>query len=125
MNKKGMQQERNLVKFLNNKGYVSFRVPGSGGGTNRPLPDVMAGNGKNHYAIEFKSSNGDYIHIPSKKIYNLRVFCEGFGAIPIVCAKFSYLNYFFIHIDKLRYTKDLNYKISREQVMNSKSSYFC
>jgi len=125
MSKKGMQQERNLVNYLNGKGYTSLRVAGSGAGTSRPLPDVLAGNTKDYYAIELKTSSKNFIYIKREQVDGLKEFSRNFGAVPLVCVKFSYMNYFFIPIDKLGVTDGLNYKISREQVLNSKSSYFC
>lgn len=113
--KKGINQERELVKWLYEKGYTAVRIAGSGGGTKRPSTDILAGDGAYHYAIELKSSNKDVIYIKHEQIRQLKEFASGFGAIPLVCANFSYLNYVFAQPDKLSTTDCLNYKITRAQ----------
>jgi Holliday junction resolvase len=36
-----------------------MRAPASGGATKKPLPDVIAGNGKIYLAIEVKSTSSE------------------------------------------------------------------
>ena len=49
MAKKGSAEERDLVHKLWNKKFAAMRAPASGGATKRPLPDVLAGNGKIYF----------------------------------------------------------------------------
>lgn len=123
MAKKGMQQERNLVRYLNNKGYTAVRVAGSGAGTKRPTPDILASDGNKCYAIELKSSSKDLIYIDKNQVNGLKEFSYSFGAIPLLCVNFTYMDYYFISINRLTLSKGLNYKISRQEAKNNKISF--
>ena len=116
--KKWIRKERDLVKILENKGYSAVRVVGSGGGTERPLPDILTGNAKNIYGIELKSSSKNVIYIEKHQIQNLKKFCENFGAIPIICIKFNYIKYTFIKISNLTKTDKGNFKITKKALLN-------
>jgi len=122
--KQGLKQERELVKLLYKRGFMALRCAGSGAGTNRPLPDVMAGNRWMCYGIEVKSSSADRIWIKDSQLDDLKTFCEGFGAVPRVCVKFSYLPFAFFKIDDLLLTREGNRTISREQVAERLSAGF-
>ena len=124
MTKKGMQQERNLVRYLNNKGYPAVRVAGSGAGTKRPTPDILICDGRNHYAVELKSSSQNMIYISKDQVDNLKEFSDLFKAVPLICANFTYMNYCFFPIDRLTVTDGLNYKISRLEAKNNKKQLF-
>lgn len=113
--KKGIKQERELVNWLFNRGYMAVRVAGSGGGTKRPAPDIICGDGVYQYVIELKSSNKDTIYLKDEQKRELEEFAQGFGATPLFCANFSYLNYVFVRPDKLSVTDGMNYKITRAQ----------
>ena len=116
--KRGIKQERDLVNWLYDKGFQALRCAGSGAGTKRPLPDIMAGNQYFSYGIELKSSNQDYIRIADSQIEGLKYFCAGFGAVPIVCANFTRLPYAFFNINEIPLTRNGHYKITRDFVEN-------
>ena len=59
MAKKGSAEERDLVHKLWERDFAAMRAPASGGATKKPLPDVVAGNGKLYLAIEAVS----YTHL--------------------------------------------------------------
>ncbi|MDD1763892.1 MAG: Holliday junction resolvase, partial [Methanobacteriaceae archaeon] len=88
MSKKGSREERELVKMLWDADCAAMRAPASGGATKKPLPDIIAGNGKIYLAIEVKSSSKDRIYINSQKIDALLEFSNIFGAQPYLGAKF-------------------------------------
>lgn len=112
--KNGFNKERDLVDFLLNHGYEAVRVAGSGAGTKRGLPDIIAGNSKAIYAIELKSSSKDNIHIRQEQLKGLIDFSKGFGAIPVVAVKFYRVPYAFLSMNDLRFSKAGNVNISRE-----------
>lgn len=114
MSKKGSIEERDLVKKLWDAGFAAMRAPASGGATKKPLPDVLAGNGKLYLAIEVKSSRQDHIYIDKEKIDNLIEFSNIFGATPYVGAKFIRKKWRFIKLDDLHVTRSNNYRVNTD-----------
>ncbi|MGZ7116894.1 MAG: Holliday junction resolvase Hjc [Methanobacterium sp.] len=111
MNKKGSRVERELVKMLWDADCAAMRAPASGGATKKPLPDIIAGNGKIYLAIEVKTTSADYIYITSEKIAGLKEFSQIFGAEPYLGAKFKNKKWRFVHVDDLLKTRGENYKV--------------
>ena len=114
MSKKGSREERELVKMLWEADCAAMRAPASGGATKKPLPDVIAGNGKVYLAIEVKSTSSERIYINSEKIDALLEFSGIFGAKPYVGAKFKREKWRFVCIDDLKKTKQENYRLDKE-----------
>ncbi|MBE6488954.1 MAG: Holliday junction resolvase [Methanosphaera stadtmanae] len=112
MSKKGSVEERDLVNRLWDAGFAAMRAPASGGATKRPLPDVLAGNGKIYLAIEVKSTRQEHIYIDNEKIKNLIEFSQIFGATPYVGAKFIRKKWRFIKLEDLHVTKSENYRVN-------------
>jgi Holliday junction resolvase len=90
---------------------AAMRAPASGGATKKPLPDIIAGNGKVHLAIEVKTTAADYIYIDSDKINGLKEFSQIFGAEPYLGAKFKNKKWRFVRLDDLFKTRGENYKV--------------
>lgn len=114
MSKTGSVEERDLVNKLWDAGFAAMRAPASGGATKRPLPDVLAGNGKLYLAIEVKSTRQDHIYIDNEKITNLIEFSEIFGATPYVGAKFIRKPWRFIKLEDLHVTRSNNYRVNTD-----------
>jgi len=114
MSKTGSKEERDLVNKLWNAGFAAMRAPASGGATKRPLPDVLAGNGKLYLAIEVKSSKQDHIYIDNEKITNLVEFCDIFGAVPYIGAKFIRKPWRFVKLEDLHVTRSNNYRVNTD-----------
>lgn len=114
MSKKGSREERELVKMLWDADCAAMRAPASGGATKKPLPDVIAGNGKIYLAIEVKSSSAEKIYIDSAKIKALQEFSSTFGAVPYVGAKFKREKWRFISLEHLYITRNENYRVDKE-----------
>ena len=112
MSKKGSVEERDLVNMLWNAGFAAMRAPASGGATKRPLPDVLAGNGKLYLAIEVKSSRQEHIYIDNEKITNLIEFSNIFGATSYVGVKFIRKPWRFIKLEDLHITRSNNYRVN-------------
>ncbi len=111
MNKKGSRVERELVKMLWDAECAAMRAPASGGATKKPLPDIIAGNGKVYLAIEVKTTSADYIYIDSDKIKGLKEFSQIFGAEPYLGAKFKNKKWRFVRINDLIKTRGENFKV--------------
>lgn len=111
--KNGFDKERDLVDFLLFNGYEAVRVAGSGAGTKRGLPDIIAGKQTVKYAIELKSSTKNDIYIKKDQIKGLINFSNVFGAIPVIAIKFKCLPYSFMSVNDLPVLNSGNYKITR------------
>ncbi len=111
---KGDRRERELVNVLDDDGFAVMRAPASGSATERELPDVLAGNGEQFYALEAKSSNGDPIYLKQEKIEGLEYFASNYRAVPTVAARFDYEPWYFLHPDWLYRTRSGNYRVKKE-----------
>ncbi|MWG36500.1 Holliday junction resolvase Hjc [Halomarina oriensis] len=88
-NTKGTRRERELVTLLDALGMALMRAPASGSSTDRPLPDVLAGNGGVFVAIEAKASAGQPIYLDEEEVEALEYFAENFGARALVGVRFD------------------------------------
>jgi Holliday junction resolvase len=114
-NEKGDRRERELVNELDAAGFAVMRAPASGSATARELPDVLAGNGDEFYAIEAKSSAGDPIYLTGEEIYALvHVFAKNFGATPRIAVRFDREDWYFFHPDAVHKTDGGNYRVKKE-----------
>jgi Holliday junction resolvase len=88
-NAKGDRVERQLVNVLDGLGWALMRAPASGSATSRELPDVLAGNGEDFYALEVKASSAKPIYLDGKEVSDLEYFAESFGAEARIAVKFD------------------------------------
>ncbi len=113
-NAKGDRRERELVNKLDEAGFAVMRAPASGSATERELPDVLAGDGEQFYAIEAKSSAGDPIYLDGEEVYALVYFSRNFGAKPRIGVRFDREDWYFFHPDDLYKTDGGNYRVKKE-----------
>ncbi len=116
-NAKGDRRERELVNLLDEAGFAVMRAPASGSATTRELPDVLAGDGNEFYAIEAKSSAGNPIYLDGEEVYGLVYFSRNFGAKPRVAARFDHQDWYFFHPDDLYQTDGGNYRVRKETAL--------
>ena len=112
--KKGSAEERDLVHKLWERNFAAMRAPASGGATKRPLPDVVAGNGKLYLAIEVKTTTKDKIYIDEDQIDALLEFSKIFGAKPYIGVKFKYTKWLFLEPENAERTRNGNYKVEKD-----------
>ena len=117
MAKKGSAEERDLVHKLWERNFAAMRAPASGGATKRPLPDVLAGNGKLYLAIEVKTTTKDKVYIDSAQIDELCDFSKIFGATAYIGVRFKYTKWLFIEPERTPRTKNGNYKVEKDYVL--------
>jgi len=110
---KGDRRERELVNRLDEAGFAVMRAPASGSATHRELPDVLAGDGSQFYAIEAKSSAGDPIYLDGEEVSALVYFARNFGAKPRIGVRFDREDWYFFHPDDLYTTDGGNYRVKR------------
>lgn len=128
-NKKGDRRERELVNSIHATDFVVMRAPASGAATERELPDVLAGDTENFYAVEAKSSSGDPIYIPGAEVDALYTFANAFGAEARIGVKFD-LKYgdpaygddnrpgwYFFDPEDLYVTDGGNYRVKKETAL--------
>ena len=116
-NRKGDRRERELVNELDAMGFAVMRAPASGSATERDLPDVLAGDGEQFYAIEAKSSAGDPIYLSGEEVESLIYFARNFGAKARVAARFDREDWYFFHPGDLHVTDGGNYRVKKETAL--------
>lgn len=116
-NRKGDRRERELVNRLDDAGFAVMRAPASGSATERDLPDVLAGNGENFYAIEAKSSSGNPIYLDGQEVKALRFFAENFGAEPRIGIRFDDHEWAFFDPDDLYQTDGGNFRVKLQKAI--------
>jgi Holliday junction resolvase len=116
-NEKGDRRERELVNALDEAGFAVMRAPASGSATERELPDVLAGDGGDFYAVEAKSSSGDPIYLSGEEIEALVYFSQNFGAKPRVGVRFDREDWYFFHPGDLYTTDGGNYRVKKETAL--------
>jgi Holliday junction resolvase len=115
--RKGNRRERELVNALDDAGFAVMRAPASGAATERELPDVLAGNGDDFYAIEAKSSSGRPIYLEGEEVENLVFFARNFGAKPRIAVRFDREDWFFFHPGDLYTTDKGSYRVKKETAL--------
>jgi Holliday junction resolvase len=116
-NRKGERRERELVNRLDDAGFAVMRAPASGAATERDLPDVLAGNGTDFYAIEAKSSSGSPIYLDAAEVDALEYFAENFGAAPRIGVRFDEEEWSFFDPADLYRTDGGNYWVKFEKAI--------
>jgi Holliday junction resolvase len=116
-NSKGDRRERELVNKLDEAGFAVMRAPASGSATERDLPDVLAGDGEQFYAIEAKSSSGDPIYLDGEEVESLLYFSQNFGARARIGVRFDREDWYFFHPGDLYTTDGGNYRVKKETAL--------
>ncbi|MFB6194701.1 MAG: Holliday junction resolvase Hjc [Haloplanus sp.] len=116
-NRKGDRRERELVNELDAAGFAVMRAPASGSATDRDLPDVLAGDGEQFYAIEAKSSAGDPIYLSGEEVESLIYFAQNFGASARIAVRFDREDWYFFHPGDLHVTDGGNYRVKKETAL--------
>lgn len=105
------------MNALDEAGFAVMRAPASGAATERELPDVLAGNGEEFYAIEAKSSSGRPIYLEGEEVENLVYFARNFGAKPRIAVRFDREDWFFFHPGDLYTTDKGSYRVKKETAL--------
>ncbi len=114
MANKGYKKELELVHMLWDAGFAVVRTPASGSVSKKPLPDMIAGNGRKYIAVEAKATKSDYIYLDEDEVKNLKEFSRIFGAEPLIGARFDHMKWAFFNPDSLSQTQRGAYKINRK-----------
>ena len=126
----GSHYERELVNVMDAMGYEVIRVPTSGGGTERELPDLIAGKRGDVYVIEAKYRSTSTIYLSSEEIAALEKFADKFGAYPLIGVRFrlehgdpAYGNddrsgWYVLPVKTLYQTDGGNYRVKKETALD-------
>lgn len=98
--RKGYKKEWELFHFLWKKGFAVARVAGSGS-TSMPACDLIAGNKKEKWAIEVKSTKNSKVYINKNQIKELLEFSEKFGLEPVIFVKFFRKGWYLFNLKDL------------------------
>jgi len=112
--KKGDRLERELVNMFDDEGFASIRIPASGGATKRELPDILAGDGNNTYAIEAKGRKDGPIYLDWKEIMDLLVFSNRMGVKARIGARYNREDWRFYHPAELYITDSCSRRVDYE-----------
>lgn len=120
------QYERELVRSLHACGFGVMRCPSSGSATDRPLPDVIAGqksfgryghpehDKSDAWAIELKTTSKTTAYVKKTEAEGLWTFADRFGATPYMAARFKggkRTPYYLVPLDDCRMTDSGNYGV--------------
>lgn len=119
---KGDRRERELVNALDDAGFAVMRAPASGSATQRELPDVLAGNGEEFFAIEVKSSSEKPIYLTGEEVEALIYFSRNFGANARIGVRFDREDWYFFHPGELHVTDGGNYRVKKEYARSDGTS---
>lgn len=90
MANQGRRKEREFIKEMADEGVPIVKMPSSGSGTSRELPDFMMRLNGKLMAGEHKYSNSsDYLYMQSEKIEDLEKFCDDWKAEPVVVGRWA------------------------------------
>jgi Holliday junction resolvase len=98
--KRGIAAERELLHMLWDKGFACCRVAGSGC-IPEPSCDLLAGNCKDKYAIECKTSRKKKKYLERAQIQEFKLFAEKFGLKAMLAVRFIHNGWWFIEPEKL------------------------
>lgn len=108
MSNKGDGYERKLVNRLEEDGYPAIRMPGSGAGSDKDLPDVLIKSGDTYIAGEAKFTSQDHTYVENYELAALIRFAEKWDQQAALLARFSYdTNWYVILAESDMYKESL------------------
>lgn len=110
---KGISAERALFHEFWNRGWATIRSAASGA-TKYPSPDIIAGKGHRHLAIEVKVTKFFKQYLPKLEILQLKEFAEIFGAEAWIAVKYPRTQWLMVTLEDLEQTKGMNFVLSLE-----------
>lgn len=123
-NRKGARRERELVRELADRGWTPIRTGGSGSGTDRELPDVLAGKAGASVAFEAKSTDGSPVYVNKDEVADLRAFALPFGAVPLLAVRFDREPWLFVRPQDCHRTPAGAFRVKREMLESDAAMYF-
>jgi len=87
--RRGVSEERELVRRLDGLGFAVLRAPSSGSSTKLDRPDLVAGRRGLIIAFEVKTTHRKTLYARKESMEQLTRFSEKFGAKPLLAVKFK------------------------------------
>lgn len=116
----GIQAERDLVHRFWSEGFAVLRAPASGGGTDLPRPDLIAGSVEKQrfFVLEIKTIKRKVLYLQAEQINGLIEFANRLGFEPILGIKFKWQGKGFLFLkvpEELEQVRNsANYKVTFE-----------
>ena len=115
----GRRYERKLVRLFDDHGWRYVKSPSSGSGRTDDQPDLVVGKaplGVPPLGIEAKTTAKDAYTIAEAEADQLRRWCEGFGAAPVIAmywkgpagGNVSYGGWWFLGLSEVRRSPSKN-----------------
>lgn len=92
----GDTRERELVNELREEDYPALRMPSSGAGTKRELPDILIRADGHIIAGELKYTSNDTAVVRPDELEDLRTFAARWKMVPAAIGRFSYDTDFYV-----------------------------
>lgn len=124
----GSAKEREMVTLFDDHGFAVMRAGGSGSGTEREMPDVLASNGNTVVVVEEKYRTTETrCYIGEDEVEKLLTFADKFGADAYLAARFSTnltgvstADWFFAEPSDVRRTAGGNYVMHHDEVVGER-----
>jgi len=87
--RRGIREERELVKRFSAMGFAVMRAPSSGSSTKIDRPDLLVGRKGLHIALEVKTTLRKTLYVEAESVDQLKRFAEMFGAEAYLAVKFK------------------------------------
>jgi len=127
-NSKGSRGERDLCYYIGEREWTVIRSPTSGSATDREMPDALAANGTQRWAVEAKSRSADRVYIDGEKLAGLLAVAADFSATALLAVKFPVTNdhpaygedwpgHMILRLDQVEATVGGNAKVARETAL--------
>ena len=118
---KGDAQEREVVHAFQDAGWFSRRAASSGGGSNHPSYDVIAGRDGTVYVMEVKYRDPDsYIYLDAEEIDELEWVGRHLGAHAVIVVRWKQdTTYYAYFPEQLHRTDGGSYRVSPADTGNA------
>lgn len=110
----GSNEERRLIRWVDQLGYQPMRAPASGAATDRELPDVLFGKeeGEFFWVGELKTDANGYGYVTVREVEELKTFAKAFNAEPrLILRPGGDRVFYFIHPDECDRTDSGKYSL--------------
>jgi Holliday junction resolvase len=135
---KGARAERDLLNHLDELGYTALRIPASGSGTTRALPDLLVGRALEvggfgttaecvALEVKYRAKESQLrFYLKAQEGEGLREFAEGFGATPLLAVRWSTRipavtdpTWYYVRLEDLARTPGGQYRVVYDEVRDT------
>lgn len=111
----GGQAKRGLVTRLFDRGFAVVRAPSAGEIHEHRLPDMLAGDSDEFYAITAYITSDTTCRAPAVDINGLQYFARNFGATALIAVRFNSGDWYCLHPNDLYMTETGDYLVEHSR----------